>query len=489
MVELTADTSSYPKPQQSNFLDTASKLQQLEQQKIGIDTSKLALINQQWGMVNKELSTLLAKPDVGPNDVESGLQNLVNLKLVPPDMSAQFLKTMPTQSGQPMQEFLKQQLLRGQSNIEAVNFHYGAPGTIQTGQGTQPIVSSPKFGIRSTGLPIQNQAPPTTEVLDTNPDSPTYQQKVMQGPTPPQSTSGSVGIPPAAPGFNVPGAGRSLLPVARPAPNPNAINGPSANFGGTVTGATVQNAPALPVAGPGNGPTPNQQVQNRYPAPSGPATGLAPGVGEAMRTTGEASGAQLAKERDRASSFQREIFPLAQAIPALEKLGTKGTGPGTDTLNHIKSFVLSNVPGVKESDFGFGSVKDFDKAKKFLTDFVNQTGSSGTNDKLAAAFAGNPSVHISNAAAVDVAKSALSLRRMQQAAYLEFENKGLPDHQFSKWYARRVNEIDPRAFGTDLMNDKAKKKLLEQLNKDPVEKKRFEDSANLGVTLGFITPR
>ena len=490
MAEITADTSSYPKPQQTNFLDTASKLQQLEQQKIGIDTSKLKLINEQWGTVNKELSTLLANPNVGPNDVAAGMQNLVNLKLVPPEMSAQFLKTMPTQGGPQMQEFLKAQLLRGQTTIEAVNHHYGVSGLINTGGGIQPVVSSPKFGVRSTGLPIQAQTPPTSEVLDTDPNSPTYNQRKMQGPTPPQSTSGSVGIPPPAPGFNVPGAGTGAgtgaeaLPVRR-FPTSNVIPGPSSNFGGNVTGATVENAPALPVA-PN---TPNSAVANRFPAPNGPVTGLAPGVGEAMSATGTASGLQLAKARDTAANFQREVFPLAQAIPELEKLGTKGTGPGTDTLNHMKSFILSNVPGIKESDFGFGTVKDFDKAKKYLTDFVNQTGSSGTNDKLAAAFAGNPSVHISNAAAVDVAKSALALRRMQQAAYLEFENSGLPDHQFSKWMAKRNNEIDPRAFGTDLMNDTAKKKLLDQLNKDPVEKKRFEASAALGVKLGFITPR
>ena len=121
-----------------------------------------------------------------------------------------------------------------------------------------------------------------------------------------------------------------------------------------------------------------------------------------------------------AARYQRDIFPLKEAIPALERLGTKGTGPGTETINNIKSFVLSNVPGVKESDFN-GTVGDYDKAKKYLTDFVNQTGSTGTNDKLAAAFAGNPSVHISNAAAQDVAKSALALRRMQQAQIIEFE--------------------------------------------------------------------
>ena len=72
-------------------------------------------------------------------------------------------------------------------------------------------------------------------------------------------------------------------------------------------------------------------------------------------------------------------------------------------------------------------VATYERAKKYLTDFVNQNGSTGTNDKLAAGFAGNQSVNISSAAAVDVAKSALALRRMKQAQLDAFERSGLPE--------------------------------------------------------------
>jgi hypothetical protein len=473
---MDVDTSSYPKPQQSNFLDTASKLQQLEQQKIGIDTSKLHLINEQWGIAKRELSTLASKPDVNANDVAASLNNLVKLKIVPPDMSAQFLKTMPTQSGPQLQDWIKQKILSGQSNADAVNFHYGPPPVMQNNNqqqipmqfGQNPAIGVKRLDTGARNQPIQNQEPPTQVEVDTSPTlpdgspNPNYNGKRFRGPQPEQ-----------------PVPSRGPLPVGPI--NNSVINGPSVNFDGKVTGATVEN---LPVVG-----NPASQVQNRFPGPIGGAASLPPGVGEAATATGAASGTQLAKARDTAANFQREIFPLAQAIPLLEKLGTKGTGPGTETLNHMKSFLLSNIPGLSERDPGFASVPTYDKAKKYLVDVVNQSGNIGTNDKLAATFAGNPSVNISNAATVDVAKSLLALKRMQQAAYLEFENKGLPDHQFSKWMARRVNEIDPRAFGTDMMSDDAKKKLLDKLNKDPVEKQRFEASAKLGVSLGFITPK
>ena len=222
------------------------------------------------------------------------------------------------------------------------------------------------------------------------------------------------------------------------------------------------------------------------PRPTGPVTGLAPGVAEAETRAGGASGEQLAHARIAASNYQRDIFPLTQAIPALERLGTKGTGPGTEEINQLKSFILSNVPGVKSEDFK-GTVADYDKAKKYLTDFVNQTGSTGTNDKLAAAFAGNPSVGISNAAAVDVAKSALALRKMQQAAIINFERLGLPASQFSRYMTQTMNTLDPRAFGFDLIKDAKKQKaLIDDLKSKPAEAENFRKSYELAKSLGMI---
>ena len=292
-----------------------------------------------------------------------------------------------------------------------------------------------------------------------------------QAPVPPAGYTAAPGVYGAIqPGSTAPIVPNRVqsMPVAGPAVplRSSAIPGPSSNFGGIVQGATTQDLAKarLPVA------TPNQQVQNRIApmgpyAPAGPVTGRAPGVAEAATTAGTASGGQLAADRQTAARYQRDIFPLKEAIPALERLGTKGTGPGTETINNIKSFVLSNVPGVKESDFN-GTVGDYDKAKKYLTDFVNQTGSTGTNDKLAAAFAGNPSVHISNAAAQDVAKSALALRRMQQAQIIEFEKTGLPPDKYASWATKWGNTQDSRAYGLDLMGADKAEKLKKSLKGD-----------------------
>lgn len=222
--------------------------------------------------------------------------------------------------------------------------------------------------------------------------------------------------------------------------------------------------------------------------PGGLQTGMQPGFNEAQVQTGAGSGAALNDARLRGLNYKQEVFPLEAAIPALEKLGKTGTGPGTEEFNHVKSFLQSaGIPGL-DTD----KIKNFDEAKKYLTDFVNQNGNTGTNDKLAAAFAGNPSVGVSNAAAVDVAKSALSLRRMKQAQLVEFEKSGLPDSEYTKWASRWQLGHDPRAFGFDMMAPEARKKVIESFpegkNGAPGPRDLFKLQVMAAHNAGIIKP-
>lgn len=486
------DTSSYPKPVQSNFLDTAAKFQGLAQGGVNLERSNIALgqdkvkqVNDQFQLMNAELATLANDPKVTKEQAASRLTTLAKTFGFKPEVTQHMLNELQTAPDVPT--FAKTAILRGQDTISKFNSIYGTVQYPSNGQQVQPVAASPMTGVRPIAAPFQVQPPPTTETVDTSPTlpngqpNPNYGSRRLIGPQPSTAPAGVSplpgGLPVADPDAPRPVKTQRILPVGKG----NLIND------GQVTGVDVQDVP-----------TPNQKVSNRFPG--GPPTALPPGVAEAATNAGAAAGQQLASERTKAASFQRDIFPLAQAIPALEKLGTKGTGPGTETVNNIKSFVLSNIPGVKETDFGFGTVKDFDKAKKYLTDFVNQNGNSGTNDKLAAAFAGNPSVGISNAAAVDVAKSALALRRMQQSKYLAYEDSGLPADQASKFFANgqiklddgrtlSVGQLDPRAFGIDNMTDKAKKVLLDELNKNPREKDLFDKSLEIAKKHGYLAVR
>lgn len=241
-------------------------------------------------------------------------------------------------------------------------------------------------------------------------------------------------------------------------------------------------------APPGPQNEPMQQPMTSAIRAGAQPTGPVPGAAEAQVQTGAGSGAALNDARHRGLNYQQEVFPLEAAIPALEKLGKTGTGPGTEEFNHVKSFLQSaGIPGL-DAD----KIKSFDEAKKYLTDFVNQNGNTGTNDKLAASFAGNPSVGISNAAAVDVAKSALSLRRMKQAQLVEFEKSGLPDSEYTKWASQWNLSHDPRAFGFDLMAPAQRKKVIESFpeGKDgkPGPRDMFKLQVMAAHNAGIIKP-
>ena len=467
MAGLDADTSSYNQPLPVGPMEQAAKIGALQQQSQQINQAKLDQANQALGYMTRAMGSL--GPNATKDDYAAVAQNAVKQGLVPQDQLNTYMERL--QSAKSAPAFYDEFMTAAQGHQEQINYHLGQRQDITNGQTTTPSVSSvkPGFGVRPISAPIQQQLPVGTEGVDTRrtlPDgspNPNYGAKQLIGPQPAQVPPGSLPVQGGIPGQFRP------APTARPGPpnppgpiNNPAILGPSSNFGGTVTGATAE-APTF---------------ADRFSAarPGGVTTSLPPGTGGAMET-GAQGGAQAAvAARQRAGSFQREIFPLQQAIPALERLGPKGTGPGTDTINNMKSFAISNVPGVKESDFN-GTVADYDKAKKYLTDFVNQTGNSGTNDKLAAAFAGNPSVGISNAAAVDVAKSALSLRRMQQAEIVAFEKSGLPESEYQKFSVRFNNEQDPRAYGVDMMGKDKLKKLIEGMS--PEELRTFKSSIQI----------
>ncbi len=477
----TVDTSSYPRLPATppNFLDMAGKLGGLQQQQLTIQQQQLNLIKDRFSTVAGQIPGLLSKPDLNQNDIMQFYQNNVKNGYITPDMAATKIGQIPSTQGMDpataaltLKNHMGNELQQGMAMMEALHYHLGGQGSVDTGQQIAPTLSSPKPGFAGNpqtggviqpqrGIPVQ---PPPTLPIVTSPGQATATRPVGT-PTILGNTGAPTGLPSA------PGA----LPVG---PMANPPRGPTLGLG-NVTGIEVG-----PDTG-GMGGVPSAGIPTRVPTQSftQPQTGLAPGIAAPMQASGE----QLANDRQRAASFQRDIFPLMQAIPDLEKLGTKGTGPGTETINNLKSFALSNIPGVKESDFN-GTVADYDKAKKYLTDFVNQTGNSGTNDKLAASFAGNPSVHISNAAAVDDAKSALALRRMQQAQLLMFEQSGLPSSSYSQWVAQTTNKLDPRAFGTDMMTPQAKQKLLTQLNKNTTEKANFENTLKAAQGLGFLTP-
>lgn len=449
-----ADVSSYaiqsnqnPNEQTNNLLDTMAKANEVKRQNIGLDMAKFDLAMKNIGAVNSTIAGLLGDPEVGKSDISKKVIDATTRLVKDSIYSAQHvteaLKSMPTDPAQ-QANWLRNIYSQTQSAEQRAQSFFGSPQGVSDSAGTR-IVQTPGY----PGLPPQergyvpDQLPPTTPAVQGDPTKPNYGAGGYLGP------AGAPGLqqPRPAAGGPPPGFPSAPMPAARPAVAP------------------------APVAPP------------RSIAP--PMSSLPPGQAEAANVAGAGSGKALADARERNINYQAEVAPLEQAIPLLEKLGTKGTGPGTEAINHLKSFVLSNVPGAD-----FKGLKDdvaaYDKAKKYLTDYVNQNGNSGTNDKLAAAFAGNPSVNISNAAATDVAKTALTLRRYKAAQQTAFDTSGKPDGDYAKEAGKWAREHDPRAYGFDMMTPAERKKVIESLPKG--KRELFMMDVQDAVAQGILKP-
>jgi hypothetical protein len=402
------DTSIYKIAADASPFEFQNQLLENRQKQQSVEANNIKLATERFKTINDAASGILSDPELGKTDVTKKLWDTLGRLTKGDAMTAQhavqFMQQFPTD---PVRQREAIQGVHAQTlgAWERGKAYLGTVEGVGTGGGTK-LIQQPAFGgapPREIGYIPNTLSPQTTQV---NPDLS-------------QSYVGGTGNPPIQ------------LPSA-PAAAPARASRP----------APAAATPATPKAAP-------------QPVMSAPA----PGEAEAKTKAGGAGGAMLADERVRASNFRREVYPLEQAIPALERLGKTGTGPGTEEVNKIKSFLQSvGVPGIDVN-----KIKDFDEAHKYLTDWVTANGDSSTNDKLAAAFASNASTKISNAAAVDVAKAALSLRRMKQAQLEEFEASGLPESQYGKWAAKWNREQDPRVYGWDYMNDSQKKAFLQSV--------------------------
>lgn len=408
MADVKVDTSIYKIAADADPFEFQNRLLANQKSQQEVQANNIKLATERFKTINDAASGILSDPELGKTDVTKKLWDTLGRLTKGDAMTAQhavqFMQQFPTD---PQQQRQAIQNVHAQTlgAWERGKAYLGTVEGVGTGGGTK-LIQQPAFGgapPRELGFIPNTLSPQTTQI---NPDLS-------------QSYVGGTGNPP----IQLPSA-----PAAAPARASRA--------------APAAAAPVAPKAAP-------QAVMAAPP----------PGEAEAKTKAGGAGGAMLADERVRASNFRREVYPLEQAIPALERLGKTGTGPGKEEVNKIKSFLQSvGVPGIDVN-----KIKDFDEAHKYLTDWVTANGDSSTNDKLAAAFASNASTKISNAAAVDVAKAALSLRRMKQAQLEEFEASGLPESQYGKWAAKWNREQDPRVYGWDYMNDSQKKTFLQSV--------------------------
>mgnify|MGYP000940125686 CR=1 FL=1 len=459
------NTSSYPKPRPSkSLLDQVQQYQTLESNAIAIEKSKLDLVNQNYGNLIQTLNAL--PPEATLDDMKKWGQEQVRLKRVNPKLFAEFVTNMPPSTGDPVKDAAAARQYRDMiaarmmTNQEAINFQYGQQGIMQGGQTDTPIATSPRFGMRPTGDPIQRQPEIGTEYTD-----PKTNQVRRVGPIIPVIPEGAEQVPGGVPGQYRP-TNKLNNVVDTPLPKPR----PEIQSTNKIVGDRE---------GVEKGIYPPSSFNDRF--------GLikrAPGEVEAEVATGQQSGQALAAARQRASTFAQDMFPVTEALSAAKNLGTKGSGPGSETVNYLKSFILTNLPGVQENDPEFKNINDFDKLQKYLVQIAKTTGNTSTNDQLAASFAGNPNVKMSNAATQDVLASIYALRSLDLAKTKMWEKQNLPDSQYAKWAAKWDNDIDLRVFGLQFMRPDAIIKLDKSLKGKAREK--FNNSVDIARDAGLM---
>lgn len=447
------DTSIYPKAPQNSLVDTLGAIASiknagetnklLQQQQVQgqqqIDQTKIDLAHKGYQGLGLMVGALAQDPRVGtaegPAVIQQYADNAVKQGFLTAEQAATALQTVPSDPSKIPQwlQTVNTQILDGQSRFSAI---YGTPGTISNGSETLPVTTSPITGVRPIGAPIQQTL------------SPESRAELVQ---------------------TVDGQGRTVV-----VPKGNVLAQAGVN---PMTAQPQQNqlvAPPIPVERqPLGAPQPSANPSGGF------VTSPSAGTIEAQTKTATASADRFAQDQSREAGFQQNILPLTKAYEAVKQLGTTGMGPGSEQLNEIKSFLVSRGVISPTED-----LKNFDEARKYLTQSARASGDVGTNDKLAAAFAGNPNLGISNAAAVDVLKTTISLSRLQNAQVRAFQQTGQGAENYSKWANTWNSEQDPVAFGFDLMEPADRAKYIKGL--DEKSKANFVKSLSTAVKLGLV---
>ena len=351
-----------------------------------------------------------------------------------------------------------------------------APVTIQPGTPYGPPTMTVGGGVAHTQDPATYYVPQESPILyDANGQVTTDPTKavrkvdrvVPRGPAMGAPPPGSVGGPPSGGGPPAAAPPGALPPGAPPPPPGTRLQG----------GRFVAPAPAPNAAPP---PAPSQ------PPAAGVVTGLLTGP-EVDAATQHASDA-----RAKSLGYQRDIQPIEGAITALSGADT---GRASETLNNIRANIQDITPSFLQRMLPTSLTdpearKAFEEANKYLTQMQLQAPGGARSDVgSATAGAATPSVHISNAAAREVALAVLAQRRLEQSGTLLFNQSGKPGAEFDRHMGAWNTQADPRAFIVDKMTPDERAAYVKGLGgTDTPAYKQYKKSYQDGVAAGVIPP-
>jgi hypothetical protein len=242
------------------------------------------------------------------------------------------------------------------------------------------------------------------------------------------------------------------------------------NFNARYGGGNALTGQA-PAAAPGVG----AQAQSQLPG--------IPSVTPQQQDMFKASTDQYTAAKQNDANYTANVIPLQKMI---ELLPQTMTGQGADTVTNLAKVAQTfgiNIPGTATQ------AEAYSELEKYANVLARSSGAAPNSDaQLLAAMSSNPNVTMNNAAAQDVAKTMLSLQRMQHAAITTAQQQGMDQNPqnystfASKWGAQQ----DPRAYGVDLMSPKAKQALLADLQSNPAAKAKFIASLKTAAQAGVL---
>lgn len=443
------DTSIYKMAADADPFEFQNKLLANQRSQQEVQANNIKLATERFKTINDAASGILSDPELGKTDVTKKLWDTLGRLTKGDAMTAQhavqFMQQFPAD---PQQQRQAIQNVHAQTlgAWERGKAYLGTVEGVGTGGGTK-LIQQPAFGgapPRELGY-IPNTLQPGERTINSNPNDPNYGR---------ETTMGVYGNPP----IQLPSAppqAPARAPRSAPAPAPAGAMTPVEGAPGRAkvpSSAKVVGDDEAARSGLYEAPTFN----DRFSA-ARPVTRLAPGEETAL----QGAAATYNDAMVNAGKYSNRVNPLRQAIPLLEKMKETDVGPTSERWNDIKSTAVTLGAG-KLAGIDPEKIKDYNELKKYFTQYASQAAATlgpKTNDGLATAVTSNPNVHMDKLSATELAKVALGIERMQQAAALEFNDlvqagRAQPG-TFSRFMLQWATRQDPRAFVYDIMDKKA----------------------------------
>jgi hypothetical protein len=414
--------------------------------------------------------------------------------ILPSDIAARSIAEVPTDPAK-MPAYIQQMRTSAGSLMDQLKVHYGQTFSDSAGgqivSGTQSLTTGAKT---PAGAPITMTASPGEQLQTITTSVPVDKDGIIPiGPdgkprrTPSSWQEMKVQAAPVlrVPMPGAPGASGVSTGTAPPTPPAAGTRLKSGAYPPAGASAPAPPAPASPVSGGG------------AVVSGAPAVAAAPpaGYGEELAASAEHAGAARAK----ANIFPRDVQPIEGVITALSGADT---GKASELLNSIRGTVQDVAPTFLQRMMP-ASVTDpdrrkaFDEAVKYSTQMQLQAPGGARSDVgSATAGAATPGVHISNAAALELARAALAQRRLEQVGTLLFNKSGKSVGEFDRHVSSWATAVDPMGLVADKMSDKERAIYVQSIGGTTLKDGkpnpaylRFKQSYQDAVDSGVMQPQ